>query len=287
MGTSGSYTGGGGAAGHDLRDEISRWLDLLPPSGDRPRPDGKPQPGGVVEPAASPPDIPRLPPETLLPAVQLFEPSRMPLRPSGRRGRGGVGAPSGGGSGGVWGRDGGRRGGGARRSTSASASTAGRAAAAAYALRTHDAATLAQLGLNYAELRSLDSFEQVRRIVDAACGPIGDGTIEDDERRHVAAQVAEWVLEQGEAGSEPDLEEVLRETIATIIFEAAATETGDLIRNGKHPPWASVEGERQLRDAARALADRARLTPGTATADDITRAIQEGIETLRYIQVAA
>jgi len=260
MGTSGSYTGGGGAAGRDLREQISQWLESLPTSGDE-LPQA--QHGGVVSSPDRPPDVPRLPSEALVSAIRLFA--------VGDGGGPGVGR-------------GGRRG---RRSVLASARTAGRAVAAAYALRTRDVAILTELGLDYAGLRGLDSFEQVRRIVDAACGSTNDGTIEDDERRLVAAQVAEWVLEQEGNGAELDLEEILRETIATIIFEAAATETGHLIRNGTHPSWASLEGERQMRELARALADRAQLTPGAATPDDVTRAIAEGLETLRYIRGAA
>lgn len=161
--------------------------------------------------------------------------------------------------------------------------TAGRAASASVALRTGDRGTLADLGLNYDELRGLDSFEQVRRIVETACGPVGEGTIEDGERRDVAAHVAEWVLTHAEADAAPDVEDVVRETLATILFEAAATETGAMIRSGDRPAWASIEGERQLREAARALADRADLTPGSPSADDLSRAIEDGLEAIRYI----
>ncbi|WP_151898028.1 hypothetical protein [Streptomyces sp. C8S0] len=58
---------------------------------------------------------------------------------------------------------------------------------------------LQELGLNYADLQAAagDPIDWTRRIVDAACGPLADGTIEDQERRFVASEVAQWVLEAG------------------------------------------------------------------------------------------
>jgi len=120
------------------------------------------------------------------------------IRPRASQGGGGGPAGSVGGSSGAGGRSGGPQ-----RSAAASARSAGRAAAAAYAYRTSDATTLERLGLDYNELRALgDEFEVLRRIVDVACGS-PDSTIEDHEQRRIAADVAEWVLEQGRDGNPP------------------------------------------------------------------------------------
>jgi hypothetical protein len=119
--------------------------------------------------------------------------------------------------------------------------------------------------------------------VDAACGPLSDGTIEDEERRYVAAEIAQWVLEENEAGAPPEPHEIVREAIARIIFEAATTESAAQLRNGSRPVWATREGERQIRDTADALAQRAELSPGGATPEQFERAIEQGIETLRNI----
>lgn len=111
------------------------------------------------------------------------------------------------------------RGGGAQRSAARSAGSAGRAAAAAYAYRTGDADTLRELGLDYDALRaSGDPIEIAQRIVDAACESSSDGTIEDDERRQVAANVALWVLEENEAGAPPEPDEIARHALAEILF---------------------------------------------------------------------
>lgn len=273
MGTKGSCTGGGGSAGGDLRDEITNWLDAPPPS--PPKDDQEPpdQP-----PPDERPERPPLPPESLLPTIGLFRP-----RPSGGGdgpggiGGGGRGRPDGGAGGGG-------RGGGAERTTARASSRAGRAAAAAYALRTGNAAVLAELGLDYDQLRASDDpIDVTRQIVSAACGPLPDGTIEDDEERRAAAETAQWVLEANEGGAPPDPSEIVREAIATIIFEAATTETAATLRNSDHSVEITLETERQMRNTAHVLADRAELTATGPTPSELERAIEQGIETLRAI----
>jgi hypothetical protein len=265
MGTSGSYSGSGGKPGKDLRDDVGNWLDSLPDS------DGSdPQPDDTGD------DRPHLPPESLLHAVELLRP-----RGSGSGGGGAGGVQGAGGGAGGGGRS--RSGGGPQRSATRSAATAGRAAAAALAYRSGDAAELARLGLDYEELRTLDDpLEVTRRIVDAACGAQGESTIEDHEQRYVAAQVAEWVLEHGD-GATLSPEEIVRTTLARIIEEIVASETGELIRQGQRPAWATQVAESEIREAAEILAERARFSVNGVTEDEFARAIEEGVETLRSI----
>lgn len=273
MGTKGSYSGGGGAAGGDLREQITNWLDGLPPS---PAPDDRPPPDRP--PPEERPDRPLLPPESLLPTIGLFRP-----RPGG--GGDGPGGMGGGGRGRAdAGGGGGGRGGGAQRSTARASSRSGRAAAAAYALRTGNAAVLAELGLDYDRLRASDDpIDVTRQIVSAVCGPLPDGTIEDEEERRAAAEIAQWALEANEGGAPPDPSEIVREAIATIIFEAATTETAATLRKSHHVVEITLETERQMRNTARVLADRAELTTTGPTPTEFERAIEQGIETLRAI----
>lgn len=271
MGTKGSYTGGGGAAGGDLRDEVSSWLDSQqPPSTSPPeRPNGPP--GDV-------PERPHLRPEALLPAIGLFRP-RAGSGGDGPGGMGGGGRGCGGGAGGGAGGSGG-----AQRSTARAASRAGRAAGAAYAYRTGDVAALEALGLDYERLRASDDpIDVARQIVSAVCGPLPDGTIEDDEERLAAAEIAQWVLEANQNGTPPDPAEIVREAIATIIFEAVTSETAAMIRAGGVTAGSTVEAERQMRDTARVLAQRAQLSTTGATPAEFERAIEQGIESLRAI----
>lgn len=271
MGTKNSYTGGGGKAGKDLRMEIEDWLDSLPepPEGESEPPDGPPEP-----------DTPTIRPELLLPATTLFA-SRPSTHSDGPSGGGGVArsggpGPAGGGST--------RRGGGAQRSVAAASRTAGRAAAAAYALRTGNAGVLRDLGLDYESLRSNpDVVDVARQIMVAACGPLPDGTIEEEEQRVVAAQVAQWVLEENAEGAPPSPEEIVRETIAYVIFEAVNNETAAMVHDGRHPEWATAEAERRMRQTAQALALRVELSPEGPTPAEFSEAIAQGIETMRDI----
>ncbi len=277
MGTSASYAGGGGKPGKDLRRGISDWLDSLP-SAPPPSPsDAAPAPASG-DGAPSPSTAPELQPEVVLPVIGLFR----------RRSRGHSDGPGGGGGGvglerGRGGSGGRTRAGGAQRSVARSAASAGRAAAAAYAYRTGDVETLRVLGLDYDALRATgDSIEIAQRIVEVACDS-SDGTIEDDERRHVAAAIALWVLEENESGAPPEPDEIARHTLVEILFEAMATESAALYRDGKRATWATREGERQMREAAEALAQRASLSASGATAAEFEQAIEHGIETLRSI----
>lgn len=262
MGTSGAYSGSGGKDGKAVRDGIQQYLDSL---------DGSPP--------TTPADgdkRPRIDPSAIQSTVNLIRPRTSTGSGGGGPGGGGGGHAAGGGGAGS------RGGGGPQRSASRSARTAGRAAAAAYAYRTGDAATLARLGLDYDELRGLgDQYEILRRIVDMACST-PDSSIEDHEQRRVAAEVAEWVLEQEGDGYVPTPEEIVRQTIATIIAEAILVESGEMVNN--HDQADIAEGD--IRDAAEALANRAPLSVEGATEDQISKAVEDGIETLRSISKA-
>ncbi|MFJ6252757.1 MULTISPECIES: hypothetical protein [unclassified Streptomyces] len=254
MGTKGSYTGNGTSASKQLQNNVAQWLDALT---------------GTAPGAPSP----QLSPDQLAPALALFRPSS------------GHADGPGGGAGGVAQAGGGRTGGGAQRTITQSSRTAGRAAAAAYAYRTGNAQALQELGLNYAELQAAaaDPIDWTRRIVEAACGPLADGTIEDEERRFVASEVAQWVLETGTDSTPPSPEEVVRETLALTISEAILSEAASKMNDGSRPAWATADGERQLRETARALVDRAPLTITGPSTTEITRAIEQGIEAMRSI----
>ncbi|MEU5655060.1 hypothetical protein ABZ802_05515 [Streptomyces sp. NPDC047737] len=254
MGTKGSYTGNGTPASKQLQHNVTQWLDALAGSG----------------PGAPPPQLNT---DQLIPALGLFRPS------------GGHADGPGGGGGGAGRAGGGGGGGGAQRSIARSSRTAGRAAAAAYAYRTGNAQALQELGLDYAQLQAAadDPIDWTRRIVDAACGPLADGTIEDQERRFVASEVAQWVLEAGTDSAPPSPDEVVRETLALIIFEAVISETASKMNDGSRPAWATSDGERQLRETARALADRASLTITGPSPTEITQAVEEGITAMRSI----
>lgn len=265
MGTSSSYSGSGGKPGNELRQDVGNWLDglpveppaELPPDSQSPEPQPKP-----------------LDPNALLNVIQLLR-----LRTKG--GAGGDG-PGGGGGGGVETGTGSRSGGGPARSAAGSARVASRAGAAAYAFRTGNAEALEALGLDYAELSQLNTFEVARKIVDFACGPQADSSIEDHEQRFVAVDVAEWVLDESRDGYTPTPDDIARHAIAIIIAEAALAETAE--ESGRHPRGELAEPA--IRDAAEALANRATFSAKGPTEPQLRKAIQSGIETLRKIRRA-
>lgn len=258
MGTSGAYTGSGGSDGKAIRDAIGAFLDGL---SDQTNQDQAGKDGQHLD------------PQSVRRILNL-------LRPASSSGfGGGAGSGSGGARqpGASTGRS--RSGGGPQRSIARSARTAGRAAAAALAYRTGDADTLQRLGLDYNELRGLgDQFEVLRRIVDMACST-SDSTIEDHEQRLVAAEVAEWVLDLEGGGYIPTPEEIVRQTIALIIAETLLSESGNLLNSSDN----AVMAEQEIRDVAEALANQTQLSVDGATEDEITQAIESGIETLRSI----
>jgi len=254
MGTSGAYSGSGGKDGKAVRDAIDDYLDSLPEADAPGDQDG---------------ERPPLDPAALQRVIHLIRPRSS--------GGGSSDGPGGGGGRGTDGGTGSRSGGGPQRSVAGSARSAGRAAAAAYAYRTGDTATLQRLGLDYNELRGLgDEFEVLRRIVDMACSA-PDSTIEDHEQRLVAADVAEWVMEQD--GVPPTPEEIVRQTIAVIITETLLVESGGLVNSHDQADVA----ESDIRDAAEAMAAQATLSVDGATEDEISRAVEAGLETIRGI----
>jgi hypothetical protein len=151
--------------------------------------------------------------------------------------------------------------------------------------QTGDATALARLGLDYTELRTLgDPLEVTVRIVNAACGPLSDSTIEHEEQRYVAGEIAQWVIEQGEAGATPTPEEIVRKTIALIIQEAALSEAGEILRQADRPENTGELTEREIEEVAEVLAGRAELSVNGATEEEITQAVEDGIETLRRMR---
>ena len=260
MGTSGSYSGGGGKSGKDLREGVEDWLDILPsnlPSsgeqGDR--------------------DPYRLPPEVIIHALGLFRST------IGSSGSGGSDGATGGGA-----QVSSRGNGGAQRSSNTLARSAGRAAAAAYGYRTGNREILSDLGLDYDELQALNNpLELACRIVDAACGPRSEGTIDHEEQRSVAAAVVEWVLQEQEASAVPFPDEIARQAIACIIYEAISSETGELIHAGSRASETIDFFDQEIREACEVWSKKADLSVSGATYREFARAIESGIETLQAI----
>ena len=274
MGTSGAYTGAGGTAGKKTGEGLSDWLDSLlgRPDGD----DNTPNSDGTE---AGEKPITQLSPKVVSGLTGLLRPRFTSGGSSDGPGAGGGGIAT---SGGSASGESSRTRAGSGRSSQRLASVSARAAVGAYAYARGDAAGLRSLGLDYGALRAFDDpIEVTRRIVDAVCGQQADGTLEEAEERYVAASVADWVLEQSESGELPDVDDVARYAIATIVTEVLSSELGEALRD--RPDEVADVAEDELRDAAMVLARQAELNTSGPTADELTRAIEEGIEKLREI----
>lgn len=290
MGNSGAYSGAGGKAGRDVAAGAAEWLEAVAGASGEGAGDGAGVGSDTTANTATPADddtpvgggggktVVELPPRLVAGALSQ-------LRPRGSGGGGGAGGGMTGGGGRVRGSGssgGGGRSGGLRRSAARAAGKAGRAGAAAYAYAMGDRAGLSALGLDFDNLRALDDpIEVTRRIVDAACGPLANGTLEDHEERYVAASVAEWVLEQAESGSPPSPEDIARHSIATIVAEVLATEINEA--QNQRPEAVAAVAETELFEAAEILAGQIELSVHGATDAELSKAIEDGIETLKQI----
>ena len=267
MGTSGAYTGAGGRAGKEVAEGLGDWLGSLSvgsgDGGDRPNTD----PSGEAE-----KPVTQLPPKLVSGLLGLMGPGGT----TGGAERGittGRGSASGGSS---------RTRAGSGRSSRRLASVAGRAAAGAYAYVRSDVAELRSLGLDYDELRGMDDpLEVMRQVVDAVCGQQGDGRLEETEERYVAASVATWVLEQSESEQLPDVDDVARYALATVMAEIVSAELSVALRDQRDGVAAVAEDE--LLASTMILARQAELNPSGPTAHELTRAIEGGIQKLREI----
>jgi hypothetical protein len=275
MGSKGSYSGGGGAAGDSVREGIDDWLAALPG-------------GGAVAPASSGADADNpggedtgengtrgLSPQSLrvLPTAALFRTSR-----SGSGGRSrqrdsrGTGTSSRSGSSELI------------RSASTSARAAGRGAAAAYAYRTGDAQTLRELGLDYDALRANPNiFEVANQIAQKACQDLPPGTVATEELYHVVGNLAEWVADadQGQAAPPPEL--IAQEAIGLIIATAYLTETAATLNEKEMTSAQRQALEASVREASEELASQIDLSPDRPTASEFGRVIEQGLEYLRDI----
>lgn len=260
MGTKGSYSGS--TAGGDLRDGLDDWLANLPGA------DGQAPPPSVSQPSLlsllKPP--PNSPAGRVLPTAALFRSSR------------------GGGGGGGRGR---RSTDGLTRSTAASARSAGRGAAAAYAYRSGDAQTLRDLGLDYDALRANPNiFDVAHQIAQKVCEDLPAGTIETAEQMEVVGRLAEWLVESDTTGTDVSLGQIAEEAVALILAEAYLVETASSLNTKGMSGTERAAFEDGIRQAAEELAAHADLSPTGPSAEEFTRAIEDGLEYLRVIHEA-
>jgi hypothetical protein len=277
MGTKGSFAGGGGNIGADLRDGIDDWLDSLPggPGGANGASDGD---GGSDSSDASPPPSQTGKPGTSGGAKPKMSPAARRVLPTAALFRTSSGAGSKA-----------RKGTAAQfpRSAAATSRTAGRGAAAAYAYRTGDAQALRELGLDYEALRSNpDVIDVVHKIVQKVCEDLPPGEIDTDEQTHVVAEIAGWIITSDPDDAIPSPEEIAVETLATVLKWAYLTTTAAELNTKDMTGTERVAFEKEIRAACEEVAAQADLSTTGATGAEFSKAIENGIEYLQHIYEA-
>jgi hypothetical protein len=275
MGTKGSFAGGGGKIGDDLRDGIDDWLDSLPgapgtgdgPADNAPDTDIPPSPNQPGKPITPGGNTPKLSPTArrILPTAVLFRTSSG----AGSKARKGAAAAQ------------------FPRSAATSSRTAGRGAAAAYAYRTGNAQVLRDLGLDYEALRANPNvIDVVHQIVQKICEDLPPGEIDTEEQTHVVAEIAGWVITTNPDADAPSPEEITVETLATVLKWAYLTTTAAELNTKDMNGAERVAFEKEIRAACEELAAQADLAPTGATGPEFSKAIENGIEYLQHIYEA-
>lgn len=237
MGTSGSYGGAGGRAWDAAADALSAFLgdDGATPvdgtSADA-SPGGDPSAGGLHRPGDRP-KISARPEDFIRRIGQALRRSDPSLRTGGGgSGRGGSDRRDGSGGSGRGGREIGRR-----------AASAGRALAGAYALRTRDADTLRELGLDLNELQALRPTEQKQRLLDAFLGRPNHP--DDAAVRKAADGFLEVILTADEV---PDAAGTVREFAMSLIFEMSIVPLTEGLREERLSRRDAQKAEQTLKD---------------------------------------
>lgn len=250
MGTSSSFAGSAGSAWQDARAATSELVQ-----GDVQRDAAIGDVVGAVadalvgweleapdegEPSAPAPSIPTPGPE--LPSAGSRPPRPVVPRivapggtvgPSRTRGGGG-GTPTGGGRG----RAGTPQRLGSRRSVPRAARIAAATARAAFAFRSGDRATLAEAGLDLAELAALPPADQCNAILNAIAGE--PSTIQEDELRSALQEVVVAIV----TGTAAEPAVVIELFVTSYIYQICLTEIGRMLR------WIrdSANVERRIKD---------------------------------------
>jgi hypothetical protein len=174
----------------------------------------------------------------------------------GAAGHGSGGAPGRGGGAGAGG-GGGGGGGGGRRQLGRAAQRGGVAIGAAYALRRGDAAALADVGLNLAELQAMSPRAQRMALLDAILGQPNHP--DDVAARRAADEQLREILTAAPSPAAPDPLDLLRGFVAKLIHQVAIVELVGQLDQGAADQTAALRKERRLGEWIRARLPRERF----------------------------
>lgn len=271
MGTSGSYSGSGGAW-NGARGELS---DLLS-GGDATVADVLAPAAGAISWEQSAEGAGEVGEAVGVGAIPLRGTAATPIRIRSPRGRGGGVGGAGGGAPRAGG--GGSRSGGSGRSRQRAARIGAGVAAAGYALRTGNAAALRRLGLDLAALAGLPPSQQAQRIIETLAGPAS--TIEDGE---IAAAASTMIIRLLEADTPPAAAEAVAIFATEYVYEIMLTELGSQMRDGSRDGAATLVTEDELHSVIEARVGSLAMEGDSIEADALESAIDRVLEFTRRV----
>lgn len=281
MGTSGAYSGSGGAW-NGARRELGDLLtgggasadDVLAPAAGAIDWDAD----AVEAPAGDAVGGDDRPGSGEIPVIGT---SVAPIRIRSRGGRGGGGVGGGAGGGGQrQGTGGGSRRGGTSRSRQRAARVGASVAAAGYALRAGDVAGLRRLGLDLAELVKLSPRQQAQRILDVLAGAAA--TIADVE---VTKATSTMIIRLLEADTPPTAAETVAMFATEYVYEIVLTELGSEMRDGSRDGGGTLVAEDDLHGVISARVASLQIEGDSVEADALEAAIADVLEFTRRVML--
>ena len=265
MGSSGSYAGSGGRDWSRFRQDVDDWLNDLPEPEVSPSEDQS-----VTKDDDSPNEDKDSSPDEKAdeqdPSItRMLDSFRTAFR-SGSRGTA-DGPSSGGGSG----RSRGRSPSGVGRSIGRASRVGGTVLLGVSGIRSGNAAALQSIGLDLAELESLNPYQQAQRLLQVAMGTDSVATLEDDELQLAANRTAIWALKLEQ---DTDGRSLVRRFVVEYAIEVFLTESGTILRSGERDGVEAVNMEDRVRNTIEAVVQDTPMEKVSLDADSLKMAIQ-------------
>ena len=270
MGSSGSYAGSGGRDWSRFRRDVDDWLNSLPePEEESPSKDQSVTKDDEKSPPADDKDSsPDEKTEEQDPATtQLLNSFRRALR-SGSRGTA-DGPSSGGGPSRTRRRS--RSPSGAGRSIARASTVGGTVLLGVSAIRSRNAAALQSIGLDLAELESLNPYQQAQQLFQVAVGADSVTTLEDNELQLAANRTAIWALKSEQ---EHGVRSLIRRFVVEYVNQVFLTESGTTLRSGERDGVEAVNMEDRVRNTIEALVRNTPMENPSLDAESLGTAVQ-------------
>ena len=138
-------------------------------------------------------------------------------------------------------------------------------------IRSGNAAALRSIGLDLAELETLNPYQQAQRLFQVAIETDAVTTLEDDELQLAANRTAIWALKREQ---ETDARSLVRRFVVEYVNEVFHTESGAVLRSGERDGVVAVSMEDRVRNTIEASVRNTPLDKMTLDAKSLGTTIQ-------------